>query len=178
MRVRILFLQDVPPRYLAGEIREVAQGYARNYLIPQGLAAPATKGHLNRVAAVKRAAEGRRKVQAVQVSDLAARLQGVSITVQARAGEGGRLYGAVTNMTIAQELQKSLGVVVDRRLIDLPEAIRTVGTFQVPVRLAAEQTPTITVNVQGITPSEQEGAAVAAGQEGEQSSVRGEDAAP
>jgi large subunit ribosomal protein L9 len=152
VRVRVLFLQDVPPRYLAGEIREVASGYARNLLIPQGLAAPATKDHLNRIATVKKLAEEKRKAVSLEMSQLAERLKGASVTLRVRSGEGGRLYGSITNIAIAEEIKKELGLEVDRRLIDLPEPIRTIGTFPVAVKLSAEHTPTVTVNVESSLP--------------------------
>lgn len=151
MRVRLLFLQDVPPRYRAGEVREVTRGYARNYLIPHGFAVPATKDQLNRIEKVKTLAAEHRKVESVRMGDLAGLLQGASITVRMRSGEGGRLYGAVTNMLLAEELKKAIGVEVDRRQIDLREPIRGIGTFQVPVRLGADYNPTITVTVESST---------------------------
>ncbi|MBM3946561.1 MAG: 50S ribosomal protein L9, partial [SAR202 cluster bacterium] len=115
MRVRVLFLQDVLPRFRAGEIREVARGYARNYLIPRGLGVPATKDQLNRVEKVKQVATERRVAVSAQMSEVAKRLEGATITIRMRSGEGGRLYGAVTNMLMAEELQKAVGVKVDRR---------------------------------------------------------------
>lgn len=151
MRIRVLFIQDVPPRFRAGEIREVARGYARNYLIPRGLGVPATKDQLNRVEKVKQVAAERRVAVATQMSEVAKRLEGASVTIRMRSGEGGRLYGAVTNMLVAQELEKAIGVEVDRRQIDLTEPIREIGTFQVPVRLSAEHSPTVTVNVESTT---------------------------
>jgi large subunit ribosomal protein L9 len=162
MRVRLLFLQDVLPRFRAGEVREVAPGYARNYLIPQGFAVPATKDQLNRIAKVKTLATERRQVETVRMGDLAGLLQGASITIRMRSGEGGRLYGAVTNMLLAEELKKAIGVEVDRRQIDLREPIRGIGTFQVPVRLGADHNPTITVTVESSTQFGQAGTPVAA----------------
>ncbi len=151
MRVRLLFLQDVLPRYRAGELREVTRGYARNYLIPHGFAVPATKDQLNRIEKVKSVAAEHRKVESVRMGDLAGLLQGASITIRMRSGEGGRLYGAVTNMLLAEELKKAVGVEIDRRQIDLREPIRGIGTFQVPVRLGENNTPTITVTVESST---------------------------
>ena len=171
MRVRMLFLQDVPPRHLAGEVKEVARGYARNYLVPQGFAVIATAEHMKRVAKVKTIAEEKRKGVAMKQSELVKRIDGSSITLKARAGEGGRLYGSITNMSIADEIRKELGIEIDRRLIELPDPIRALGSFKVPVRFGADLAATVTVNVE---PSGQPAPGEAA--EGTAADVRREDA--
>ena len=148
MRIRMLFLQDVPPRHLAGEVKEIQRGYARNFLVPEGLAVIATQEHMKRVAKVKAVAETKRKVLVQEQSQLVGRIEGATITLKARSGEGGRLYGSITNMSIADEIKKTLGVVVDRRLISLPDPIRALGTYKVPVKFNADMSATVTVNVE------------------------------
>lgn len=173
MRVRMLFLQDVLPRYMAGEVKEVTRGYARNYLVPQGLAVMASAEHMKRVAKVKSVAESKRKVVAMKQSDLVAKVEGATLTMRVRAGEGGRLYGSITNMSLADQLKKELGVEIDRRLIELPDPIRMLGTFKVPVKFSADQTATVTVQVEQ---SNLPGTENATAGEGTAANVRGEDA--
>lgn len=148
MRIRVVFLQDVPPRHWAGDVKEVAGGYARNYLIPQGLAAPAVSDSLKRIAKIKQAAEVRRGRETQDMEVLAQIVNGTTVTLKARAAEGGRLYGSVTSTQIAEELSRTLDREVERRLIHLAEPIKEAGTFEVSVRLYPNITPTITVVVE------------------------------
>ena len=148
MRIQVVFLHDVLPRYRAGDVRAVAGGYARNYLIPKGLAAPATAEHLNRIEKIKAGADVQRIKETQDMQALGGLLEGVTVTLRARSGEGGRLYGSVTNFHIAEELARVTGREIDRRLIHLPETIKEVGTFEVPVRLHLDVAPTITVVVE------------------------------
>ena len=148
MRIRVIFLHDVFPKYKAGDIRAVAGGYARNYLIPQGLAAPATGEHLKRVEKIKVVAEEQRKREVQGVLGISELLNGTSLTVKVRAGEGGRLYGSVTSAQIAHELSQITGQEIDRRSIQLEESIKEVGVFEVPVRLHHEVVPVVNVVVE------------------------------
>ena len=148
MRFQVVFLADVPPKYMAGEIRAVSGGYARNYLIPQGLAAPATSEQLKRIEKIKKVAEEKRFKEASDLKGVADKLEGLSITLKGRSGEGGHLYGSITNMAIAEALTEAVGQDIDRRTITLPEPIRDLGTFTVPVRLHMDLNPTVTVVVE------------------------------
>ncbi len=148
MRVQVVFLADVPPKHLAGDIRAVSGGYARNYLIPQGLAAPATADQMKRIEKIKRAAEAKRARDASDLQGVANLLDGLSVTLKGRSGQGGRLYGSITTMAIAQALTDAVGHDIDRRIISLTEPIRDLGTFQVPVRLHMDLIPTVTVVVE------------------------------
>ena len=147
MRIRVVFLQDIPPKYMAGDIHEVAAGYARNYLIPKELAAPAVGDHLKRIEKVKQVAEGRRIQETVDMEELAQYIDGTTVTLMARASESGRLYGSITSALIAEELSRMLDRPIERRLIHLPEPIKEVGATQVPVRLYRDIAPTINVVV-------------------------------
>ena len=142
MRIRVVFLQDVPPKYLAGDIHDVTAGYARNYLIPKLLAAPAVGDHLMRIKKVKRVAEGRRIQQTADMTELAQYIEGTTITLVARASDSGRLYGSITSTVIAEELSRMLDRPIERRLIHLPEPIKEIGNSQITVRLFADITPT------------------------------------
>ena len=148
MRFQVVFLADVPPKYMAGEIRAVSGGFARNYLIPQGLAAPATSEQLKRIEKIKKIAEGKRMRDASDLKGVFDKLDGLSITVKGRSGEGGHLYGSITNIAIAEALTEAVGQDIDRRTIILPEPIRELGTFEIPVRLHMDLVPTVTVVVE------------------------------
>ena len=148
MRVQVVFLADVPPKHMAGDVRAVSGGYARNYLIPQGLAAPATVDHLKRIEKIKKAAESKRVRDASDLKGVADLLEGLSVTLKGRSGQGGRLYGSITTMAIAQALTDAVGHDIDRRIISLTDPIRDLGTFQVPVRLHMDLIANVTVVVE------------------------------
>ena len=145
--MKVILLQDVDNVGKAGDLKEVADGFARNYLLPKRLAAAATPSllanHQQRVAAEKRRLEKLAESNKQQ----AERLGSVTLTFKARVGRQGRLYGSITSQDIAAGLRASEGIAIDRRLIDLPDPIRAVGTYMVPVKVAAKLQPKITVNV-------------------------------
>ena len=145
--MKVILLQDVDNLGKAGDLKEVADGYARNYLLPRRLAAGATPAllanHQERIAAEKRKLEKQEEANRQQ----AERLGSVSLTFKARVGKQGRLYGSITSQDIAAGLRTTEGISIDRRLIDLPDPIRAVGTYMVPVKVASKLQPKITVNV-------------------------------
>ena len=145
--MKVILLQDVDNLGKAGDLKEVADGYARNYLLPKRLAAGATPAllanHQQRIAAEKRKLEKQEEANKQQ----AERLGSVTLTFKARVGKQGRLYGSITSQDIAAGLRTSEGISIDRRLIDLPDPIRAVGTYMVPVKVATKLQPKITVNV-------------------------------
>lgn len=144
--MKVILTKDVVALGEIGSVVEVARGYARNYLIPQGLALEATHGNLAQVEQVKaRYAELRAKEQKSALANLA-QLEGVSVTIAQRVGEGERLYGSVTAAMIITALEAQ-GFNIDRRQLDLPEPIKKLGSYQVPVRLAPEVKAEITVAV-------------------------------
>ncbi|MGB7911528.1 MAG: 50S ribosomal protein L9 [Desulfobaccales bacterium] len=144
--MKVILTKDVVALGEIGSVVEVARGYARNYLIPQGLALEATRGNLAQVEQVKaRYAELRDKEQESALANLA-QLEGVSVTIAQRVGEGERLYGSVTAAMIITALEAQ-GFNIDRRQLDLPEPIKKLGSYQVPVRLAPEVKAEITVAV-------------------------------
>jgi len=153
--MKVILLQDVDGLGKAGDLKEVANGYARNYLLPRQLAAGATPGLVaNRK---QRVASEQRKIekQAETNQQQAERLGQVSLTFKARVGRQGRLYGSITSQDIAAGLRETEGITIDRRMIDLPEPIRAIGTFQVPVKIAQKLEPKITVNVIDANATEQ-----------------------
>ena len=145
--MRVILLQDVDGLGKAGDLKDVANGYARNYLLPRQLAAGATPSLIaNRqqhIAAEQRKLEKQSELNRQQ----AERLGQVTLTFKARVGSQGRLYGSITSQDIAAGLREAEGIVIDRRMIDMPEPIRTTGTFKVPVKIASKLQPEITVNV-------------------------------
>jgi large subunit ribosomal protein L9 len=130
-----------------GDVADVADGYARNYLIPRGLAVRAEKGAVRHAESLKRAHQVRTKAQKGEFEAVAARIIRSPLAVTARAGEEGRLFGSVTAADIAEALSAQAGVAVDRRDIHLVEPIRSIGTHEVTIHLHAEVDPVITVDV-------------------------------
>jgi large subunit ribosomal protein L9 len=131
-----------------GDVAEVADGYARNYLIPRGLAVKAEKGTVRHAESLKRAHETRTKAQKGEFESVAARIIQTPVVVTARAGDEGKLFGSITAADIAEALSAQAGVRVDRRDVHLDEPIRSVGTHEVTIHLHAEVDPVITVDVQ------------------------------
>ena len=153
--MKVILLQDVNGLGKAGDLKEVANGYARNYLLPRQLAAGATPALVaNRQ---QRIASQQRKVE--KQTDLdrqqAERLGQVTLTFKARVGRQGRLYGSITSQDIAAGLRDSEGINLDRRAIEMPDPIRTLGTFEVPIRVAQKLHPKITVRVIDTNATEQ-----------------------
>jgi large subunit ribosomal protein L9 len=145
--MKVILLQDVDGLGKAGDLKEVANGYARNYLLPRHLAAGATPSlianRIQRIAAEQRKLEK----QAESNRQQAERLGHVSLTFKAKVGSQGRLYGSITSQDIAAALRESENITIDRRSIELPNPIRTVGTFNISVKVATKLEPKITVNV-------------------------------
>ena len=145
--MKVILLQDVDGLGKAGDLKEVANGYARNYLLPRHFAAGATPSlianRIQRIAAEQRKLEKQAETNRQQ----AERLGQISLTFKAKVGSQGRLYGSITSQDIAAALRESENITVDRRSIDLPNPIRTVGTFNIPVKVATKLEPKITVNV-------------------------------
>lgn len=133
--MKILLKRDVPNLGKAGEVKTVADGYARNYLIPRGMAVIATQGALKQ-AKLKQQVEAQRQAHFQQEAQkLATAFRGLTLTFQVRAGENEQLYGSITNADIAQALEKQVGRAIDRRKIELERPIRRLGSYRVPIRL-------------------------------------------
>jgi large subunit ribosomal protein L9 len=128
----------------AGDVVDVKAGYARNYLIPKGLAYEATTANVRRIEA-ERAAQSRRDAETVsEARQRAAALEGVSLTFHARAGQEGKLFGSITNGDIADKLAEQ-GITIERRQIELDEPIKSLGVTSVPIRLHPQVRPEIKV---------------------------------
>jgi large subunit ribosomal protein L9 len=145
--VKVVFLNDVEGSGRVGEIKNVADGYARNFLLPQGLAAPATADAIKKGEA-RAAAEARRQATLdEQAQALAEKLAGSAIIIVAKAGRRGRLFGSVTQADIAQEITNILGQEVDRHQVLLAEPIKEVGTHEFALQLTRNVQPTVSVEV-------------------------------
>jgi large subunit ribosomal protein L9 len=146
--MQVLLVQDVDRLGRAGEVKRVADGYARNYLFPQGMAVKATPGARKKAEQELQAAAKREAKTLSEAQALAQVLDGLSVSFQARAGEGDRLYGSITNVNIAEALSEQIGQEVDRRKIDLEEPIKELGTHAVTIRLAPEAEAKVTVVIE------------------------------
>ncbi len=145
--MEVILLKDVARLGQAGTICKVASGYARNHLIPQGLAVMATKGAVKELEQKQQAEARHQKQLEAEASILAQELDGVMLTIHAKTGEKERLYGSVTSGDIAAALEKETGKSIDRRKIELEEPIRQLGIYTVPVRLLSDVLPQIRVDV-------------------------------
>ena len=145
--MKIVLTQDVPKVGDLGTIQDVRDGYARNYLIPNGMARIATPGMIRQVE--ERQEAELRRIAALEddMRELAEQIDGIRLEIQARVGEQGRLFGSVTSSDIADRLGEIVGQEIDRRKVDLDAPIRQVGEFVVPIRLVGRLVPTITVAV-------------------------------
>lgn len=144
--MKVLLLEDVYKLGRAGDVKKVANGYGRNYLIPQGLAVLATPGALKQVEHIRARAAAHRAVLNEEMSGVAEQLDGLVLTFSMKAGETDKLYGSVTTQMIADSLKENTRFEIDRRQIDA-QPIRTLGEHKVNVRLTVDLIPEITVLV-------------------------------
>ena len=144
--MRVILREDVENLGTKGDLLEVADGYARNYLVPRGLALKASKGAAKQAEAMRRNRAAREERDKAAAEQLASTLTG-TVQVKARAGAGGKLFGSVTASDIADAVQAQHGVELDRRTIELAEPLKELGNAEVPVRLHREVVPTLTIEV-------------------------------
>jgi len=145
--VKVVFLQDVPKVAKAGEIKEVADGYGRNFLIPKKLALLANSPALSAMETQLKIKARSQDQEEAELVELAHQLEGKEITLKAKVGAKEHLYGSITSADITAELQNTTGLVVDKRKVELAEPIRQLGSFEVAVRLAKDKIPKIKVTV-------------------------------
>jgi large subunit ribosomal protein L9 len=147
--VKVLFLKDVPNVARAGEIKEVSDGYAMNFLLPKGLAKRASADVQSQFESQKKAEAKRLAAQEAGMQALAAKLTGRVFTIKAKTGGGEKIYGSITNADIASEISRVIGVEIDKRKVELSDAIRTLGTYEVPVKLYKDISPRVKVKIVG-----------------------------
>lgn len=133
--MKVILLEDVKKLGQKGDVVDVAEGYARNYLMPKGLAKEATAGGLKALKAVKEREAEQQKRQLKKAQELAEQLDGKVVTIITRAGEKGRLFGSVTNKEVAEVIKAQFQVEMDRRKIELNEAIKSLGDYTIKVKL-------------------------------------------
>jgi len=148
--VKVILVTDVPKLGKRGQVIAVADGYGRNYLLPKGLGIEATPANLRRFEGQKDAKKRRSERETSEAETLAGRLDGFSLTVKAKAGEEGRLFGSVTNKDIASGIKDILGLDIDKRRIEIEEPLKTLGTYRVAVRLSQTISREITVAVEAL----------------------------
>ena len=146
MSTEVLLMSDVANLGKAGDVVKVADGYARNYLLPRELAAPVTKASLRRLEKLRREREELARIQKAEATAKAARLKGMTLTIAAKTTDGQKLYGSVTAADLVAKIGEQ-GVGVDRSQIALDEPLKEIGTATVEVKLHAEVSVSITVNV-------------------------------
>ena len=145
--MKIVLRADVDNLGKKGDLIDVADGYARNYLVPKGLAIKATPGAEKQADAMRRNRDAQERKTREAAEALATRLAGGTVEIKARAGEGGRLFGSVTAVDIADAVQAQLGVEIDRRRLELDEPLKEIGAADVRLRLHADVDATIRVAV-------------------------------
>ena len=155
--MKVLLIKDVYKLGRAGEIKKVAAGYGRNYLIPKGFAIPATPGSMQQAERIKVKATELRAALNEELSDIAEVLSGRTLTYAVKAGETGHLYGSVSNEDIIAEIEAKYDIELERRQVET-EPIRQLGTYTVPIHLTMDLVPEITVIVhrEGEVPGEEE----------------------
>ncbi|MEK9658781.1 MAG: 50S ribosomal protein L9 [Chloroflexota bacterium] len=165
--MKVIFLEDVAGTADAGEIKDVKNGFARNFLLPQGLAALATPDALQRTKAIEKAAQDKRMRYSQEWGEVAKAMNGTQVTIEMRVGPSGRLFGAVTGRAIAEQLAELTGRAIDHRQVLLGTAIHEPGDYPVEIRLYRDVHASITVSVipEGYVPAEAEGAADTADEE-------------
>jgi large subunit ribosomal protein L9 len=146
--MKVILSKDVAGTGKAGEVKDVADGYARNYLIPRKLAIPASGGALRTVEQKKAADQKRADAEEASARALEERLTSAPVILTAKVGDQGRLYGSITSADIADQLSAQLGQTIDKRKIELKDPIRQLGTFDVTIRLHRTVTAAVKVDVQ------------------------------
>ena len=149
--MKLILLADVKPLGKKGEVVDVAEGYARNYLLPRKLATEADKGALARLGSQQKALEKREAQVLADAKALAARLEAAKVAVKAKAGGNGKLFGAVTNADVASAIHDSLAVAIDKHKIELKSAIKALGSYSVEIKLHKSVVAKTTVDVVSTT---------------------------
>ena len=145
--VKLLFLEDVIPTARAGDIKEVKNGFARNYLIPKQLAVIASEHEINRAKKLRDEAQKRRALEIEEWKKLLVDIEKTTLELEVRCGPTGRLYGSVTSSMIAEKLEKSIERYVDRKSIKIKSPIRTIGKYKITTHFFEDITAEITVSV-------------------------------
>lgn len=145
--MKVIFLADVRGQGKKGEMKEVSEGYARNYLLPRNLAVQVTPGNLNEMKQKEKAKSAQLAKEKAQAEEYAAKLTGLIVRISAKAGSGGRLFGSITSKEISEELQRQHGIEIEKQRIIQAEPIKSFGSYDVRCKLGHEVSGVINVLV-------------------------------
>lgn len=148
--MKLVLLQDVAGQGKKGDVISAADGYARNYLIPRGLAAVASKGKMAELSVQKEAAEKKSQKVEEGARELAARINGLTVSIKTKSGEGGKLFGSVNNKDVAGALAEQHKIIVDKKKLVLKEPIKQLGTYKVTAKLHPSVQAEINIEVVGV----------------------------
>jgi len=146
--MKVVLLENIPGKGRAGEIRDVSKGFARNFLLPQGLAVVATPAIIKETEAKLQKEQKEELMDQDKLTELAQQVAGAEVRFKARAGAGDRLFGSVTAADIAEELSRVTGSVIDKKKVDIEKPLRQAGSHEVTIRLAGDIKPQITVVIE------------------------------
>jgi len=149
--MKVIFLKDVKGKGKKGEVKNVADGYANNFLLKQGLAVEANAGAVSTLNAQKKKEENQAIEELNEAKKLKEIIEKITVELTAKSGEGGRLFGSITSKQIAEELNKKHQIKLDKRKIELSDAIRSLGYTKVPVKLHQEVAATLNVHVKELS---------------------------
>ena len=145
--MKVIFLSDVKGKGKKGDVKNVADGYANNYLLKNNLAVEASAGNVNHLDAQKKKEEQAAENELQEAQELQQTLEALTVELSAKSGEGGRLFGSITSKQIAEELKKVHKIKIDKRKIEMNDPIRALGVTKVPVKLHHDVTATLKVHV-------------------------------
>jgi large subunit ribosomal protein L9 len=146
--MKVVLLEDLPGKGRAGEVKEVSKGYARNFLLPRGLALLATPTVIKQVESRLEQEKLEESIDRNRLVELAQQIEGREIHFKARMGAGERLFGSITAADVAEELGRTIGSVIDKKKVDMGESLRKTGSYEVAVKLASDLNPQITVVIE------------------------------
>jgi len=146
--MKVVLLEDLPGKGKAGEIKEVSNGYARNFLLPRGLALVATPTVIKQVESSLEKEKLEESIDRDKLVELAQQIEGREIRFKARMGAGERLFGSITAADVAEELSQAIGSVIDKKKIDIEKSLRKTGSYEVAIKLASDLNPQITVVIE------------------------------
>ena len=146
--MKVILLQDVKGKGKKGQMLEVSDGYARNYMLPRKIAIEATPDAVNTMKMNDKATQERIAREKAEAMEISKTLRGLTVVVKAKGGGAGRLFGSITNQEIADSLKAQSGIALDKRKIVIADAIKTVGTYTVTCKLGYEITAPLTVKIE------------------------------
>jgi large subunit ribosomal protein L9 len=145
--MKVIFLKDVKGQAKKGEVKEVSEGYASNFLFKQGIAAPASDGNVKNLAMQKASEQKKKDKEKQDAQELGATIKEITLQIKHKTGEGGRLFGSITTKQIAEELQKQKKITIDKRKMQMEDPIKMIGSFVIPIKLHVEVMTTLNVQV-------------------------------